>query len=86
MTDREYEIHAHAAWAVSTIAAMEVLRRNKADGHAQQLEYVLMKFFKIAENKFGDDFLARFHKLFEETNGPITTEKSDMPENEETIH
>ena len=39
MTDREFEIHSYAAWSVSTIAALEILRRNDAKGHAQQLEY-----------------------------------------------
>lgn len=86
MTDREFEIHSYAAWTVSSIAALEILRRNNAKGHAQQLEYVLHKFFNIAKDKFGDDFLERFHILFEETNGPITSDLNDSSENKETLH
>ncbi len=86
MTDREYEIQSYAAWAVSTIAALEILRRNNASGHAQQLEYVLIKFFNIGKDKFGDDFLERFHSLFEETNGPINKDQGDSSADGETLH
>lgn len=86
MTDREIEIHAYAAWAVSTIAALEVLRKNNAEGHAQQLKYVLRKFFNIAIEKFGDEFQEIFHTVFEETNGPVNKDQGDSSVNAETIH
>lgn len=86
MTDRELEIRGYAVWAVSTITALEILRRNNAEGHSQQLKYVLRKFFDIAVEKFGDEFQEIFHTLFEETNGPINKDQGDSSVNAETIH
>lgn len=86
MTDREFEIQSYAAWIVATIATLEILKRNNAEGHAQQLEYVLNKFFGIAENKFGDDFLRIFEVLFAKVHGPIPEDLGNSQVERRTLH
>ncbi len=86
MTDRELEIRGHATWAVSTISAIEILKRNNAEGHAQQLTYSLRKFYDIAVEKFGDEFQEVFHILFEETNGPTNKDQGNSSVDGETLH
>lgn len=67
MTEHEEEIHGYASWLVSTLAMLQILKNNNAEGHSQQLNYVFRKSFAIAEKQYGDEFLLIFDEIFSST-------------------
>lgn len=86
MTDREYQIHSYASWMLSTITIIEILKSQNAAGHAQQLTYVLNKFFNLTAEKFGDEFRDEFHAMFEKLHGPTSPNSNDNDIGEGILH